>query len=86
MRAFSTLELLVCIALISILISMTFFFRWDDTKKQLDDSQKIQNATTELWLVRIEDPSQPVFWVWEDEDGVMWMLSRSDNKVRKVSP
>ena len=86
MRAFSTLELLVVIALISLLISMTFFFRWDDTKKQLDDSQKIQNATTELWLVRIEDPSQPVYWVWEDIDGVMRMLSRKDNKVRKVGP
>ena len=63
MRAFSTLELLVCIAIISLLISMTFFFRWDDTKKELEDSQEIQNATTELWLVRIEDPSQPVYWV-----------------------
>ena len=84
MRAFSTLELLVCIALISIMISLTLFFRWDDTKKELDDQQKIQQATTELWLVRIEDPSQPVFWVWEDDDGVMWMLSRSDNRVRRV--
>ncbi len=84
MRAFSTLELLVVIALISILISMTFFFRWDDTKKELEDSQEIQNATTELWLIRIEDPTQPVFWVWEDENGVMWMLSRSDNLVRRV--
>jgi prepilin-type N-terminal cleavage/methylation domain-containing protein len=86
MRAFSLVELLVCIALISIMISMAFFFRWDDTKKELQDNQDIQNATTELWLIRIDDPSQPVFWVWEDEDGVMWMLSRSDNKVRKVSP
>jgi len=86
MRAFSSLELLVCIALISIMISLNLFFRWDDTKKELDDQQKIQQATTELWLVRIEDPSQPVFWVWEDDDGVMWMLSRSDNKVRKVGP
>jgi hypothetical protein len=84
MRAFSTLELLVCIALISLMISLTLFFRWDDTKKELDDQQEIQQATTELWLVRIEDPTQPVFWVWEDEEGTMWMLSRSDNKVRKV--
>jgi len=86
MRAFSTLELLVCIAIISLLISMTLFFRWDDTKKELNDQQEIQRATTELWLVRIEDPSQSVFWVWEDDEGVMWMLSRSDNKVRKVGP
>jgi len=86
MRAFSTLELLVCIALISIMISLTLFFRWDDTKKELNDQQEIQRATTELWLVRIEDPSQSVFWVWEDDEGVMWMLSRSDNKVRKVGP
>jgi hypothetical protein len=85
-RAFSTLELLVCIALISLMISMTLLFRWDDTKKELNDQQEIQRATTELWLVRIEDPSQPVFWVWEDDEGVMWMLSRSDNKVRKVGP
>ncbi len=85
-RGFSSLELLVCIALISLMISMTLFFRWDDTKKELNDQQEIQRATTELWLVRIEDPSQPVFWVWEDDEGVMWMLSRSDNKVRKVGP
>ncbi len=86
MRGFSTLELLVVVSLISLLVSMTFFFRWDDTKKELEDSQEIQQATTQLWLVRIEDPSQPVYWVWEDDDGVMWMLSRSDNKVRKVGP
>ncbi len=86
MRGFSTLELLVVVSLISLLVSMTFFFRWDDTKKELEDSQEIQQATTQLWLVRIEDPTQPVYWVWEDDDGVMWMLSRSDNKVRKVGP
>ena len=86
MRGFSTLELLVVVALISLLISMTFFFRWDDTKKELQDNQEIQQATTELWLVRIGDPTQPVYWVWENEDGVMWMMSRSDNKVRKVGP
>jgi len=86
MRGFSTLELLVVVSLISLLISMTFFFRWDDTKKELEENQEIQQATTQLWLVRIEDPTQPVYWVWEDEDGIMWMLSRSDNKVRKVGP
>jgi len=80
------LELLVVIVLISLLISMTLFFRWDDTKKELQDNQEIQQATTELWLVRIGDPTQPVYWVWENEDGVMWMMSRSDNKVRKVGP
>ena len=80
------LELLVVIVLISLLISMTLFFRWDDTKKELQDNQEIQQATTELWLLRIEDPTQPVYWVWENEDGVMWMMSRSDNKVRKVGP
>ncbi len=86
MRGFSMIELLVVIALISLLISMTLFFRWDDTKKELQDNQEIQQATTELWLLRIEDPTQPVYWVWENEDGVMWMMSRSDNKVRKVGP
>ena len=86
MRGFSMLELLVVIVLISLLISMTLFFRWDDTKKELQDNQEIQQATTELWLVRIGDPTQPVYWVWENEDGVMWMMSRSDNKVRKVGP
>ena len=84
MRGFSILELLVVVSLISLLVSMTFFFRWDDTKKELEENQEIQQATTQLWLVRIEDPTQPVYWVWEDENGVMWMLSRSDNKVRKV--
>ena len=84
MRAFSTLELLVVVAMISLLVSMTLFFRWDDTKKELEDTQEIQNATTELWLIRIDDPTQPVYWVWEDENGVMWMLSRSDNLVRRV--
>jgi type II secretory pathway pseudopilin PulG len=86
MRAFSTLELLVVVAMISLLVSMTLYFRWDDTKKELEDSQDIQNATTELWLIRIDDPTQPVYWVWEDENGVMWMLSRSDNSVRRVGP
>ncbi len=84
MRGFSTLELLVVVSLMSLLVSITFFFRWDDTKKELEENQEIQQATTQLWLVRIEDPTQPVYWVWEDENGVMWMLSRSDNKVRKV--
>ena len=86
MRAFSMVELLVVVSLIFLLISMTFFFRWDDTKKELEDSRQIQQATSELWLVRIEDPTQPVFWVWEDGEGVMWMLSRGDNIVRKVGP
>jgi len=86
MKAFSTIELLVVMSLIFLLISTTFFFRWDDTKKELEDSRKIQQATSELWLVRIEDPTQPVFWVWEDGEGVMWMLSRGDNTVRKVGP
>jgi len=86
MRAFSMVELLVVVSLIFLLISMTFFFRWDDTKKELEDSRQIQQATSELWLVRIEDPTQPVFWVWEDGEGVMWMLSRGDNTVRKVGP
>jgi len=86
MKAFSTVELLVVMSLIFLLISMTFFFRWDDTKKELEDSRQIQQATSELWLVRINDPTQPVFWVWEDEQGVMWMLSREDNSVRRVSP
>ena len=36
MRAFSTLELLVVVAMISLLISMTIYFRWDDTKKELE--------------------------------------------------
>ena len=84
MRGYSTLELLVVVAMISLLVSMTLFFRWDDTKKELEDTQEIQNATTELWLIRIDDPTQPVYWVWEDENGVMWMLSRSDNLVRRV--
>jgi type II secretory pathway pseudopilin PulG len=86
MRAFSTLELLVVVAMISLLISMTIYFRWDDTKKELEESQEIQNATTELWLIRIENPTEPVYWVWEDEDGIMWMLSRRDNLVRRVGP
>jgi len=86
MRAFSMVELLVVVSLIFRLMSMTFVFRWDDTKKELEDSRQIQQATSELWLVRIEDPTQPVFWVWEDGEGVMWMLSRGDNTVRKVGP
>jgi len=86
MKAFSTIELLVVMSLIFLLISTTFFFRWDDTKKELEDSRKFQQATNELWLVRIGDPTQPVFWVWEDEQGTMWMLSREDNSIRRVSP
>ena len=86
MRGFSLLETLVVITLISIMISMTFYFRWDDTKKELLDSRALKDATTELWLIRMKDPNQEVFWVWESEDGVMWMMSRSDNAVRKVNP
>ena len=86
MRAFSTLELLVCIAIISLLISMTLFFRWDDTKKELQDNRKIQDATAELWLLRIEDPSQPAEVVRKETGGEWWMLDRKDNNVRKVGP
>ncbi len=84
MRGFSLLELLIVVALIGFIVSMSFYFRWDDAKKELSEKQQMQEATTQLWLVRIEDPNQPVFWVWEDENGVMWMLSRSDNTVKRV--
>ena len=86
MRAFSTLELLVCIAIISLLISMTLFFRWDDTKKELEDNKRFNRQPLSCgWFaskIRLNQSTGS----WEDSDGVMWMLSRKDNKVRKVGP
>ena len=80
MRGFSLLELLVVIVAAGILISMMFYFRWEDTEKDLRDARARNTATRELWMIRMDAPNQD-FWMWTDENGIEWILSGSSNKV-----
>ena len=85
MRAFSTLELLVAISLISIMISLTLYFRWDDTEKRLDEARIRDQATRELWLQRVDDPMPARgIWEWEDENGKTWIMFREGTVVHNV--
>jgi hypothetical protein len=85
MRAFSTVELLVVVALIALMISLTLYFRWDDTEKKLDDARIRDQATQNLWLQRIDEPNPPRgIWEWEDENGKTWIMFREGSVVHNV--
>ena len=80
MRGFSLLELLVVIVAAGILISTMFYWRWEDTEKDLRYARARETATRELWMIRMDAPNQD-FWMWTDENGIEWILSGSSNRV-----
>ena len=85
MKGFSTVELLVCIALISLMISLTLYFRWDDTEQKLDQARIRDQATQELWLQRMDDPNPARgIWEWQDENGKTWIMFRGGSTVHNV--
>jgi len=85
MRAFSLLELLVVIVIISIVVSMTLYFRWDDTEQELDRELIRSEATKELWLMRIDEPMPDRgIWEWEDENGDLWVMFREGTTVHNM--
>jgi len=85
MRAFSLLELLVVIVIISIVVSMTLYFRWDDTEQELDRELIRSEATKELWLMRIDEPMPDRgIWEWEDENGDLWVMFREGTAVHNM--
>ena len=52
------------------MVSMTFYFRWDDTEQELDRELIRSEATKELWMMRIDEPMPDRgIWEWEDENG-----------------
>jgi prepilin-type N-terminal cleavage/methylation domain-containing protein len=85
MRAFSLLELLVAIIMIGVLISMTLYFRWDDTEKKLTEERTRSEATRMLWMMRIDEP-MPVrgIWEWEDLNGDVWIMFREGSAVHNM--
>ncbi len=85
MRAFSLVELLAVIAMISIMIALTLYFRWDDTEQRLDDARIRDQATQMLWMSRIDEPNPDRgIWEWEDENGKTWIMFRDGNVVHNV--
>ena len=85
MRAFALLELLVVVVLISIMISMTLYFRWDETEQKLDDEIIRSEATRALMLMRMDDPTpERGVWEWEDKNGDVWIMFREGVSVHNV--
>tara|TARA_B100001094_G_scaffold256397_1_gene255567 strand:+ start:1076 stop:1351 length:276 start_codon:yes stop_codon:yes gene_type:complete len=85
MRAFVLIELLVVIVLISALISMTLYFRWDETEQKLNRELIRSEATKTLMLMRMDDPNpERGIWEWEDENGEVWIMFRQGTSVHNV--
>ncbi len=85
MRAFVLIELLVVIVLIAALISMTLYFRWDETEQKLNRELIRSEATQVLMLMRMDDPNpERGVWEWEDENGEVWIMFRQGTSVHNV--
>lgn len=85
MRAFVLIELLVVIVLIAALISMTLYFRWDETEQKLNRELIRSEATKTLMLMRMDDPNpERGIWEWEDENGEVWIMFREGVAVHNV--
>ncbi len=85
MRAFVLIELLVVIVLIAALISMTLYFRWDETEQKLNRELIRSEATKTLMLMRMDDPNpERGIWEWEDENGEVWIMFRQGTSVHNV--
>tara|TARA_R100000005_G_C4851891_1_gene117815 strand:+ start:74 stop:349 length:276 start_codon:yes stop_codon:yes gene_type:complete len=85
MRGYSILELLVVVAAAGALISMMFYFRWDDTEKELTEQRNLNQATKMLWMKRIDDPMpERGLWEWQDESGDTWVMFRNGTEVHNM--
>ena len=85
MRGFSLIELLVVVVLIGFLISMTLYFRWDDTEKELTKERTKNEAIKMLWLKRIDNPMpESGLWQWEDNSGDTWVMFRDGTQVHNM--
>ena len=85
MRGYSILELLVVVAAAGALISMMFYFRWDDTEKELTEQRNLNQATKMLWMKRIDDPMpERGLWEWQDESGETWIMFRGGAEVQTM--
>ena len=85
MRGYSILELLVVIVAAGILISLMFYFRWEDTEKELVEERIRSEATKELWMMRIDEPMPDRgVWEWEDENGDTWIMFRNGTEVHNM--
>ena len=85
MRGYSILELLVVVAAAGALISMMFYFRWDDTEKELTEQRNLNQATKMLWMKRIDDPMpERGLWEWQDESGDTWVMFRDGTEVHNM--
>lgn len=80
-RAFSIFELLVTIAIISLVLSFIVSLQWSDTKARLNQAEQKNQAMQELWLQRIEQPIPEYgIWEWLDEHDQTWIMYR-DGRV-----
>ena len=85
MRAFSLLELLLVIVLISALVSMTLYLRWDDTSKELDEERIRTEATQMLWMMRMDEPMPDRgIWEWKDENDNVWIMFRQSSNIHNM--
>ena len=85
MRAFVLVELLVVIVLIAALVSMTLYFRWDETEQKLNREIIRSEATQVLMLMRMDDPNpERGVWEWEDENGEVWVMFRQGISVHNI--
>ena len=85
MRGYSVVELLVVVAAAGTLISMFFFFRWDDTERELIEERIRSEATKELWMMRIDEPMPDRgIWEWEDENGDVWVMFRDGSNIHNM--
>ena len=80
MRGFTLLELLIAVVIVAVLFGLAMSLNLGEIKEDLRDSRARENATRELWIIRMDAPNQN-FWMWTDENGVEWVLSGSSNRV-----
>lgn len=82
-RGSSIFEVLAILAVISILLSILFRFNDSLIEEDLENARARETATRELWLIRIDNPSEQI-WMWTDENGVEWVLFGSSNRVYQL--
>lgn len=82
-RGSTILEILSVLAVISLLLFTLFRFNNSLIEKDLQNVRARETATRELWLIRIDNPSQQI-WMWTDENGVEWCLFGSSNRVYQL--
>ena len=82
-RGSTVFEILAVLALIGALLGILFRFNNYLIENDLKDARARETATRELWLIRIDNPSEQI-WMWTDEDGVEWVLFGSSNRVYQL--